>query len=65
MKNRYLNLSAVLKFAATQNEPKRNETKRCNANRESATAIHDQFILTIFTIWQVLTIPLLTEEAFT
>ena len=60
MKNRYLNLSAVLKFAATQNEP-----KRSNANRESAAATHDQFILTMFTIWQVLTIPLLTEEAFT
>ena len=27
MKNRYLNLSAVLKFAATQNKPKRTETK--------------------------------------
>ena len=27
LKNRYLNLSAVLKFAKTQNEPKRAETK--------------------------------------
>ena len=27
VKNRYLNLSAVLKFATTQNEPKRAETK--------------------------------------
>ena len=42
-----------------------NEPKRSNANRKSTTAIHDQIILTMFTIWQVLTIPLLTEEAFT
>ena len=27
VKNRYLDLSAVLKFATTQNEPKRAETK--------------------------------------
>ena len=27
MKNRYLNLPAVLKFTMTQNEPKRAETK--------------------------------------
>ena len=30
MKNRYLNFSAELKFATTQNEPKRAETKKCN-----------------------------------
>ena len=29
MKKRYLNLSAVLKFATNQNEPKRAETKQC------------------------------------
>ena len=29
LKNRYLNLSAVLKFATTQNEPKRAKTKIC------------------------------------
>ena len=61
VKNRYRNLSAVLKFTATQNEPKRAETKSCNP--QPATAIHDQFFFTMSTIRQVLTIPLLMEEA--
>ena len=39
VKNRYLNLSAVLKFATTQNEP--NEPKRSNAT-------HNQHSQTIF-----------------
>ena len=30
VKNRYLNLSTVLKFSSTQNEPKRAETKKRN-----------------------------------
>ena len=51
MKNRYLNPSAVLKFATTQNEP--NEPKQSNANPEPAIAIHDQFFLTLPTIRQV------------
>ena len=42
-----LNLSAVLKFAKTQNEPKRAEMKKCDP--QSATTIQDQFFLTIFT----------------
>ena len=61
MKNRYLKLSAVLKFATTQNEPKKAEMNY--ANSEPATAICNQFFLTMSTITQVLTIPLLTEVA--
>ena len=59
--NRYLNLSAILKFATTQNEPKRPETKYCDP--QPATAIHDQDFFTMSTIKLVLTFPLLTEEA--
>ena len=55
MKNRYLNLSAALKFTTNQNKQKRAEAKP-----QTAT-IHDQFFLTMFR--QVLAIPLLTEEA--
>ena len=61
VKNRYLNLSAVLKFEKTQNEPKQAKTKLCNP--QLATTFHDQFFLTISTTTQILTIPLLTEEA--
>ena len=39
MKNRYLNLSAVLKLAT--NQMNQNEPKRSNANPEPATAIYD------------------------
>ena len=52
MKNRYLNFLSVLKFAATQDEPK-------GAKR----ATQDQFFLTMPTIRQVLINPLLAEEA--
>ena len=38
VKNRYLNLSAVLKFPNTENEPKRAETEECNL--QPATTIH-------------------------
>ena len=62
VKNKYLILLAVLKFATTQNEPKRAERKKCNP--QPATTIHDQFFLTVSIIRQVLTIPLLTEEPF-
>ena len=41
---------------------KQNEPKLSNANPEPATAIHDQYLLIMSTIRQVLTIPLLTEE---
>ena len=51
-KNRYLNISAVLKFATTQNEPKRAETQL------TAATIHDRFCLTLSKIRQVLAIPL-------
>ena len=37
--------------------------KRSNVNPQPATAIHDQFFLTMFTIKQALAIPLLTKEA--
>ena len=37
--------------------------KQSNANPEPAAAIHDQFFLTMSTIKQTLTIPLLTKEA--
>ena len=60
-KNRCLNLSAVLKFAKTRNEPKQTETKKCNS--PLAIMNHDQFFLTMSTIRQLLTIPLLMEEA--
>ena len=62
VEKRFLNLSAVLKVATTQNEPKRAEKKLCNP--QPATTIHDQFFLTMSTTRQILTIPLLTEEAF-
>ena len=54
VQNRYLNLSAVIKFATTQDEPKRVETKSCNP--ETATVIHDQLFLTVSTIRKILTI---------
>ena len=57
-----LNLSVVLKFAKTQNEPKRTETKKCD--RQSATTIQDHFFLTIFTKRLSFAILLLMEEAF-
>ena len=40
-----------------------NEPKRSYANPELATAIHEHFFLTMSTIRQVLTIPLLTKDA--
>ena len=40
-----------------------NEPKRSNANPDLATAVCDHFFLTMSTNRQVLTIPLLTEEA--
>ena len=55
------NFSAVLKFATTQDEPKGAATKLYNS--QPATAFHDQFFLTMSTIRQILTNPLLTEEA--
>ena len=61
VKNRYLNLSALLKFAMTQNKPKRAETKQCNP--QPATTILDRFFITLSTYRQILTIPFLTEEA--
>ena len=60
VKNRYLNLSAELKFPTTQNEPKLAETKQCNPKQ--ATAIHKQLFLTISAIRPVLKISFLTEE---
>ena len=41
---------------------KQNEPKLSNANPEPATAIHDQYLLIMSTVRQVLRIPLLTEE---
>ena len=61
VKNRYLNLLAVLKFATTQNEPKQAETKQCIP--QPATTIDDQFFLTMSTIRQVFAILFLAEEA--
>ena len=40
-----------------------NELRRSNANPGPATAIHEQFFLTMSTTRQVLKISLLTEEA--
>ena len=60
MKNWYLNLLAVLNFGKTQNELKRAETKYYNP--QPIRTIRDQIFLTMFTITQVLTIPLLAEE---
>ena len=40
-----------------------NEPERSNANLELAIATRDHFFITMSTISQVLTIPLLTEEA--
>ena len=52
---------ALLKLAATQNEPKRAETKWCTP--QQTITVQDQFVLTMSTIRQVLTIPLLLKEA--
>ena len=51
----------MLKFATTKNKPKRAETKYCDP--QPGTAIHDQYFFTMSTVKQVLTFPLLTEEA--
>ena len=61
VKNRYLNLLAVLKFAVTQSEPEQAEMKLYNP--QPATMTHDRFFLTMSTFRQVLTVPLLMEEA--
>ena len=61
VKNRYSTFSVLLKFSTTQNAPRGAEANYCNP--QPATAIHGQFFLTISIICQVLTIPLLTEEA--
>ena len=53
-------ISAVLKFVKTQNNPIRGKMKQCNPQ---PTTIHDQFVLTMSTTRQILTILLLTEEA--
>ena len=45
IKNRYLNLSAVLKLATTQLKMNQNEPKRSNATHNQQKAIHDQFFL--------------------
>ena len=58
---KHLNISALLKFATTQNKSKGAETNLCDP--QPATAIHGQFFFTMFTASQLLTIPLLTEEA--
>ena len=60
VKKIFLITSAILKFATTQNEPKRAETKLCNP--QPATMIHSQFFLNMSTTIQILTITLLTEE---
>ena len=60
VKNRFLNLRAVLNFATTQNEP--NQAKKLG-NPQPVTKIHNQFFLTISKTKQILTITLLTEEA--
>ena len=41
-----------------------NEPERRYANPEPATVIHDQFLLTVTTIRQVLTILLLTKRLY-
>ena len=42
---------------------KQSEPKRSNATHKPATTIHDQFFVTMSTTKQILTIPLLTEDA--
>ena len=54
VKNRYLNLSAVLKFTKTQNEPKPAETK----------SVFNQYFLTTSTTRQILTIPFISKKSF-
>ena len=55
-------LSAALKFAKTQNEPKGAETKQCHP--QLATMSHDQFSLTMFPTKQILTIPLFRKRLY-
>ena len=55
-------LSALLNFAAIQNDPKQAEMKYLDP--QPATTIREQLLFTMFTTRQFLASPLLTEEAW-
>ena len=58
---KHIYLSALLNFAAIQNDPKQAEMKYFDP--QPATTIREQLLFTMFTTRQFLASPLLTEEA--